>query len=175
PSTARPRVSISPATPSVRSRASAPGLTVSPHSLSRGNLARSRIVTRTPARASSVPAQAPAGPPPTIRTSGSPNDDRAVLGSETEAVAERRLALRASAVVWNHVEVAGRTRLDLVDRRRQDPARQRQRRGYHAGRAGGALRMADHRFHGRSGEPIGVGAEDLPHAPRLDRVVQLRR
>ena len=44
-----------------------------------------------------------------------------------------------------------------------------------AGRAARALRMADHRLHRRSREPIGVRAEHLTHRPGFDRVVQHRR
>src|SRR5262249_38958156 len=111
------------------SRASVPGFTVSPQSLSRGNVARSRIATRAPARASTRPAMAPAGPPPTIRTAGSPNDDRAVLGPEAGGVAERRLGLHLPPAVGNDVEVARRIGLELIDGRGKDSARQRQRRG----------------------------------------------
>ncbi len=49
--------------------ARAPGLSVSPQSLWRGNVARSKTRTRTPARARIVAASAPAGPAPTMMTS----------------------------------------------------------------------------------------------------------
>src|SRR6266545_371227 len=49
--------------------ATAPGLIVSPHSLLRGNFARSSISTRAPPRASTVAAAEPAGPAPQTITS----------------------------------------------------------------------------------------------------------
>jgi hypothetical protein len=61
---------VDAATPERRRRASVPGLTVSPHSLSRGNVARSTMRTRAPAARQTMPGDAPAGPAPTIRTSG---------------------------------------------------------------------------------------------------------
>ena len=52
-----------------RSRmATAPGLSVSPHSLCRGNVSRSSSRTRNPARASRIAVSAPAGPAPATRT-----------------------------------------------------------------------------------------------------------
>src|SRR5262249_58711256 len=135
------------------------------HSLSRGNVARSRIVTRAPARASTRPATAPAGPPPTITTSRSPNDDGAVLGTEAETVAERRLDLGLAPAIGYHVEVAPPIRLALIDGRRQESARERQRRGDDACRARRALRTPGHRCHRRPGAPPGRAAEPLPHAP----------
>src|SRR5438876_4088388 len=47
------------------------GLRYSAHTLSRGNLARSRTSTSTPSRPSAQAVEAPAGPPPTTMTSAS--------------------------------------------------------------------------------------------------------
>ena len=52
-----------------RASPATPGFSVSPHSLCRGNRARSSTSTRAPARASTVAAIAPAGPAPAITTS----------------------------------------------------------------------------------------------------------
>ena len=100
-----------PASRAAAARASVPGLTVSPHSLSRGNVARSTSRTRAPARARTVAA-------PRRRTGADDQDDqaihrwptlratigvrpadhqRAVLRPEAEAVAERRLDVRRRA------------------------------------------------------------------------------
>src|SRR5262245_7420853 len=48
------------------------GSTKSPHTFSRGNVARSRVATRTPRRASDQAMTDPAGPPPTTTTSKMP-------------------------------------------------------------------------------------------------------
>src|SRR2546427_1885440 len=104
---------------------------------------------------------------PITQLSNSPygsNDDRAVLRSKAETIAERRVDVAASALVGNEVEIAGRIGIALVDCRRQIAARQRERRGDHAGGAARALRMPDHRLHRRSRKPLGVIAEQLPHA-----------
>src|SRR6185436_6890107 len=69
PSTGSAAASNASASPSRRSTASAPGLIVSPHSLSRGKRARSSISTRAPPRASTVAATDPAGPAPQTITS----------------------------------------------------------------------------------------------------------
>src|SRR5437867_4072361 len=69
PSTRRPHSSIDAARSRRRRTASVPGLTVSPHSFSLGNLARSKRRTRAPARARTAAATEPAGPAPTIKTS----------------------------------------------------------------------------------------------------------
>src|SRR4051794_37108853 len=116
PSTRRPHRATSSATASRSRIASAPGLTVSPHSLLRGNVARSTMQTRAPARAATRPAIAPAGPPPTTSTSGAANDEGAVLGAEPEAVAERRRDVGVTPLVRNEIEIAGRVGLVLVDR-----------------------------------------------------------
>ena len=143
-----------------RAGASAPGLSVSPHSLSRGKRARSTSRTRAPARASRIAAIDPAGPAPAISTSTIASvrsrarprrDDGAVLRSEAEAVAERGFDLRRPARVGDEVEIAGRIGIALVDRRRQHAAVQRQRGGDEAAGAARALRMADHRLGRRSG------------------------
>src|SRR5215470_16047577 len=100
----------------IRSRfriATVPGLTVSPHSLSRGNIARSTMRTRAPARARIVAATAPAGPAPTINTSASAaaNHHRAVLRAEPEAVAERGLDGGRPSGVRDEIQVALRIRV----------------------------------------------------------------
>ncbi len=59
------------ATPRSASSASAIGPTKSPHTLSRGKLARSTSTVRNPPAASRAAAAAPAGPPPTTTTSQS--------------------------------------------------------------------------------------------------------
>ena len=74
----KPHRSMSLIMPRRRSSASAPGLRLSPHSLSRGNVARSTMSTRTPARASTVAATLPAGPPPTITMSGAPTGNELI-------------------------------------------------------------------------------------------------
>src|SRR5215472_5684466 len=172
PSTRSPRTLISSATPSARSRASVPGLIVSPHYLSRGNDARSTMRTRAPARASTRPAIDPAGPAPTISTSGSPNDDDAVLRSEPEAVAHRRADVGPAPFVGNEIEIARRIGLAMVDGRRQKAARHRERARDDAGGAAGALRMTDHRLDRRPRDAIRVRAEELPDAARFDGVVE---
>jgi hypothetical protein len=65
-----PHASIPDAIFRRRSSASVPGFTVSPHSLSRGNALRSTMhIAHFRARASTVAATEPAGPPPTTNTS----------------------------------------------------------------------------------------------------------
>src|SRR2546427_7329360 len=202
PSTRRPRSSIDAAISSRRRIASVPGLTVSPHNFSLGNVARSKSRTRAPARARTEAAPEPAGPAPTIRTSfitarGAPHlllrrgptagalgstqslalarpstslgatlslskgrrsdvhpskDNRTVLRSEAEAIAQRGLDLDRTAAVGNEIEIARRVGVALVDRRREEPARHRQRGGDDACRPAGALRVPNHRLHRRSGQ-----------------------
>src|SRR3954471_18724655 len=65
------RARISAPRPRPSRMASAPGFSVSPHSFSRGNCARSISRTRTPARASTSAATLPDGPAPATITSGS--------------------------------------------------------------------------------------------------------
>ena len=146
PCTGSPRSSIDAERPRRRSSASAPGLSVSPHSLSRGNAARSIRRTRAPARASTVAATAPAGPAPDDQGRqhsssglffhgqphalarlpavpfeasialpdrlavclGAADDQRAVLRSEAEAVAQRGFDLGRAPVVGDEVEIARR-------------------------------------------------------------------
>src|SRR2546428_13396229 len=65
---------------------------------------------------------------PITRLSNSPygsNDDRAVLRSKAETIAECRVDIAASALGGNEVEIAGRIGIALVDCRRQKAARQR--------------------------------------------------
>ena len=69
PSIGDERASKSSTSPSRRRHASVPGFRVSPHSLSRGNRARSSSSTRAPPRASTVAATLPAGPAPQTMTS----------------------------------------------------------------------------------------------------------
>ena len=169
PSTRRPRASIAAADAErVAARASVPGFTVSPHSLSRGKRARSMSRTRAPARASTIAAIAPAGPAPTIRSTSvgsghrrAPEDSALFFDPNPRQLHSAASTSRRAAVVGDEVQVARRIRIVQVDRRRQEPARHRQRGGHDAGRAAGALRMADHRLDRRSGEPIGVRAEHL--------------
>src|SRR5262249_60254371 len=111
------------------------------------------------------PETASAGPQPPMRTSRAPNADGAVLGAEGETVAERRLDLGLAPAIGYHVEVARRIGLELIDGRRQESARERQRRGDDACRARRALRTPGHRCHRRPGAPPGRAAEPLPHAP----------
>src|SRR3954470_7450866 len=156
------------------SSASDPGLTVSPHSLSRGNLARSINRTLAPARARISAAMLPAGPAPTTTTSvDAAKDQRRILGAEPEAVAQGGVDLRLAGLPRNEIHVAGRIRIVEIDRGWQDAVRDRQGRCGNAGRAGGPLRMADHRFDRRARDTIGVRPEHAPHASRLDRIVQL--
>src|SRR5262249_11854117 len=153
-----------------------PGLTVSPHILSRGNVARSTIRTRTPARAKTVAATLPAGPAPTITTSSttarvappplatrSPSHashhNGTVLRSEAETVAERGIDFGDAAGIRDEVEIARRVRRAEIDRGRQQPAIDRQSGGHDAGCAAGTLRVADHRLHRRSGDPIRMATE----------------
>src|SRR5262245_8081023 len=143
---ARPARSISAARPRRRRMPSVPGLSESPHSLSRGKLARSTIRTRAPARASTVAAIAPAGPAPTTRTSSTGDYHRAVLRPEPEAIAERGADAGQTALIGYVVEVARRIGIGLIDRRRQESARHRERRGHDARGAAGALRVSDHRL-----------------------------
>src|ERR1700694_3417625 len=86
-------------------------------------------------------------------------DDRAVLRSEAQAIAQRGLHLGSAALVGDDVEIARRIRVALIDRRREESARQGERRGDDAGRAARALRMANHRLHRRPGKPLGMSAE----------------
>src|SRR6266540_4039454 len=162
PSTQRLRASTSPPRPRRFRIPSAPGLIVSPHSLSRGKVARSIRRTRAPARARMMPAIAPAGPAPTMTTSHSANDQRAVLRAEAETVvAQRCLDFRRSSLVGNDVQIARRIGFALIDGRWQEATRDRERGGHDAGRAAGTLRMADHRLHRRPGEPVGLAPEQL--------------
>src|SRR5215470_14857074 len=119
-----PHVSIAPASCKRFNTASVPGLTVSPHSLSRGKLARSIIRTRAPCRASNVAATAPAGPAPTMTTStsGTADDERAVLRAESETVAERGVDLGGTSGVRNEVEIALRILIAEVDGGRKESA-----------------------------------------------------
>src|SRR5205085_1335107 len=133
--------------PTRSSSASEPGLTVSPHSLSRGKMARSTRRTRRPARASRIAVMLPAGQAPTMTTSGGTGKDQGgVLRPDSEAVAQRRLDLRRTWLIGNEVHVAGGIRIVEVDCRRQDPALQRQRGRCYASGAARTLRMADHRL-----------------------------
>ena len=128
-------------------------------------------------------ASAPAGPAPTMTTSSSgrshspraPEHERAVLRSEAEAVAQRRIDLRRPGPTLGRKSrsQAGSGSVE-VDRRRQEAAIERQGRRHDAGRAAGALRMSDHRLGRRAGSRSASGAERAPRAARLDRVVQLR-
>src|SRR5262249_53592248 len=69
PSTRDATASTARHSPRCRRIATVPGLIVSPHNLSRGNLARSTISTRAPPRASTVAATLPAGPAPQMMAS----------------------------------------------------------------------------------------------------------
>src|SRR5688572_29225003 len=170
------------ASPSRPRIVSAPGFTVSPHSLSRGKRARSSTRTRTPERARTMAAIVPAGPAPLTSTSitdgfprqtaGATEHDGAVLRAEAEAIAERRVDLDAAADVGDEVEIALRIGIAVIDRRRQEAVAQRQRRGDDAGGAARALRVADHRLGRRTGHAIGQRPKEPPHAARLDRVVE---
>ena len=107
-----------------RSSASVPGLSVSPHSLSRGNRRDRSRRTRAPARARTVAATVPAGPAPTMRTSSSHDVTTRTLCTDhwrarliTSALFfdpnPRQLHSAASidagrAVVRDEIEVAGR-------------------------------------------------------------------
>ena len=139
-----------------------PGLSVSPHSLSRGKRARSTAGrARRPARAR-APRCCPAGPAPTTSTSvashgrqsrlSRPSEhQRAVLRSESEAVAQRGSMSRGAALLGMKSmsqSGSGSSRLIVGGR---TPSRMRQRRRHDAGRAARALRMADHRFGRRPG------------------------
>src|SRR5256885_9434538 len=78
-------------------------------------------------------------------------DNRTVLRSEAEAIAQRGLDLDRTAAVGNEIEIARRVGVALVDRRRKEPARHGQRRSDNACCPAGALRVANHRLHRRSG------------------------
>ena len=180
PSTGTPRASTASARPWRASSAIAPGLSESPQSLSRGKIARSSRRTRTPARASTSAAIAPAGPAPTTSTSvqGLRHSARrrarwrcSSIRSRGSCRARRRPLPRVRP--RDEVHVAGRIRIGEVGRRRQEAARQRQRRGDDAGGAAGALRMADHRLGGRARHAFGVLAEGHARAAGLDGVVEL--
>ena len=80
-----------------------------------------------------------------------------------------------SALPRDEVHVARRIRVDQVGGRRQEPARQGQRGRDDAGRAAGALRMADHRLGRGARHALGQRAEHRARALRLDGVVELRR
>ena len=84
-------------------------------------------------------------------------------------------ALRGPSEIRNVVEVALGIGIDLIDRRRQEAAIDRQRRRHDARCAARALRMADHRLHRRSRHALGVIAEHLADGSRFDGVVQERR
>src|SRR5262245_9570203 len=103
----------------------APGFSVSPQSLLRGKVERSKRRTRAPARASRMPASAPAGPPPTIATSSivPAEHQRAVLRSKPQAVAQRRFGIDRAPLIGNEVEIAGGILIVKIDRRRQEPSR----------------------------------------------------
>src|SRR5215212_1277839 len=162
--------------PRSSSNASDPGLTVSPHNLSRGNRARSTSRTVRPARARVSAAMLPAGPAPTTRTSvGTAENQRRVLGSKAEAVAQRSVDVRLASVLRNEVHVACRIRIVEVDGWRQHPVPHRKNRRGHTGRAAGTLRMPDHRFDRRPRDAISVRTEHASHAARFNRVVQLGR
>src|SRR5687768_2236177 len=168
--------------------ASAPGFSVSPHNLWRGNRARSNSRTRRPARARMRAANEPAGPAPAIATSsamGSPTHglcalgwigpakhERAVLRAEAETVTQRGLRLRFAADVGNEIQIATRIGIGLVDGWRQIPAVQRECCRHHAGGAARALWVANHRLRGRSGNAFRQRSERDARAPRLDDVVQ---
>src|SRR4051812_25698053 len=104
PPTRSPRATTPALRPRCSSRASAPGLTVSPHNLSRGKTARSTIRTRTPACASTAPATLPAGPAPTIRTSTSMSVDW-VIGELGNWVIQLRIAARGLRLAACGVEL----------------------------------------------------------------------
>ena len=82
----------------------------------------------------------------------------------------RRCAARPTFGMKSRSHV--RVRRGLVDRRRQEPVVQRERRGDDAGGAAGALRMPDHRLGRRARHAIGAAAEQPAHAARLDGVVE---
>src|SRR4051812_5920185 len=180
PVTIMPRTGTATARRSARSSrpsssASDPGFTVSPHSLSRGNRARSINRTRAPARARISAAMLPAGPAPTTTTSvDAAKDQRRILGAEPEAVAQRGVDLRLARLPRDEIHVAGGVGIVEIDRGWQDAVGDRQGRCRNSGGAARALGMADHRFDGRARHTIGVRAEHAAHAARLDRVVQLR-
>src|SRR5436309_14466867 len=94
----------------------------------------------------------------------STNDDRAVLGAEPKTVAQRGLDLGGAALIRNDVEIARRIGIVLIDGRREESARQRQRGGPDTCGGARALGMADHRLHRRARQAVGVIAEDLAHA-----------
>src|SRR4051812_2972119 len=152
PVTIMPRTGMAKARRSARrsrrsSSASDPGLTVSPHSLSRGNPARSINRTLAPARARISAAMLPAGPAPTPTTSVDPaTDQRRILGAEAEAVAQGGVDLRLAWLTRNEIHVAGRIGIVEVDRGWQYAMGDREGRCGNAGGAAGALRMADHRL-----------------------------
>src|SRR3954469_3386384 len=113
--------------PRASSSASDPGLTVSPHSLSRGNVERSISRTVSPARASVSAAMLPAGPAPTMTTSvDAAKDQRRILGAEPEAVAQGGVDLRLAGLPRNEIHVAGRIGIVEVNRRWQYAVRDRQ-------------------------------------------------
>ena len=179
PATGRLSAVASPS-PSRASIASAPGLTVSPHSFCRGNRARSMSRTRTPARASTSAAMEPAGPAPQIKTSsarsktrilttGRPNDRTTgplppALPSTIALFFDpnpRQLQSAASGCAARPtLGMKSRSQSGsgecLVDRRRQEAVAQRERRGHDAGCAAGALRMPDHRLDRRARHAIGA-------------------
>ena len=79
------------------------------------------------------------------------------------------------ARVGDVVEVAlGVGRVE-VDRRRQEPVAHPEQGRRDAGRAAGALRVADHRLDRGAGDPSRRAAEGEPGGARLDAVVQLGR
>src|SRR5204863_2358631 len=84
------------------------------------------------------------------RSPDSPEYECAVLRSESEAVAERRIDLAAAAAVGNDVQIAVGIRLPMVDGRRQHAAGERERGSGNPRRAARALGVADHRLHRRS-------------------------
>src|SRR5689334_1945650 len=69
PPSGRARSRTPPDKPSEASKRTAPGFSVSPHNLSRGNSSRSIRSTRAPARAATNAAIEPAGPAPAIKRS----------------------------------------------------------------------------------------------------------
>ena len=109
PSSGRPCASIGPASPADRSSATPPGLSVSPHSLCRGNVSRSQQHhARAAARQREWRPSAPAGTaarddrrqvPRVASSLRASHHDSAVLRSESQAVAQRRLDL-STARPW---------------------------------------------------------------------------
>ena len=160
---------------------SAPGFSVSPQSLCRGNLARSNIRTRIPAFARMIAASAPAGPAPAIATSSiacasaRPRTSalffdpkpRQLQSAATGCASRPTLGMKSrsqsgSGLVW--LIVGGRKPFD-----------ERQRARHHAGGAAGALRMTDHRLGRGPRNLFRQLAKRQARAPRFDGVVQQRR